>query len=184
MIEGCASHMTLTKVLACVAGLGLASSLAAQDGQMQLIPKWEYVADRVMGGVSAGEMRMHEVSGRQAAHLTGQVSLDNNGGFIQMAFDYRGDASGWTGIEMDVLGNDEAYELRLKTTALTRPWQSYRAIFKAPGVWTTLRVPFAELEAYRTSAPFDANALRRIGVLAVGRVFTADVAVSDVRLYR
>ena len=38
------------------------------------------------------------------------------------------------------------------------------------------------LEAYRTDANFDASELRRVGVVAVGREFAVDVAVSGVRL--
>lgn len=177
--------MSAARVIAGVFGIAVIGSLSeAQEEQMQLQPKWEYVADRVMGGVSSGKMRIHEIAGRRAAHLTGDVSLDNNGGFIQMAFDVSTDATGWTGIEIEVLGNGETYEVRLKTTQLSRPWQSFRAVFEAPEIWTTVRVPFADLEAYRTSARFSAGELRRVGVLAVGRAFTADIAVSDVRFYR
>jgi hypothetical protein len=157
---------------------------AAQETGMQLDPTWEYVADRVMGGVSNGTLTQTTVQGRQAAHLTGQVSLDNNGGFIQMAFGMTAYAAGWDGLELDVCGNGEVYDLRLKTDQLTRPWQSFRVEFVASEAWTTVRVPFDSLEPYRTTATFDARRLRRVGVLAVGRAFTADVAVADVRLYR
>ena len=116
-------------------------------------------------------------------HLTGTVSTDNGGGFIQMAFDLAEDAGGWTGLELDVYGNDERYDLRLRTTRLTRAWQSFRTEFVATAAWTTIKVPFDTLEAYRTDAIFDASELRRVGVVAVGREFAVDVAVSGVRLY-
>ena len=84
---------------------------------MQLDPTWEYVADRVMGGVSNGALTQTTVQGRQAAHLTGQVSLDNSGGFIQMAFGMTADAAGWDGLELDVRGNGEAYDCVSKPTS-------------------------------------------------------------------
>lgn len=151
--------------------------------------QWEYVADTVMGGVSRGGLTFETVEGRAAARLVGDVSLDNNGGFIQIASDLRPDgasfdARGWTGVEIEVLGNDHSYDLRLRTDALTRPWQSYRAAFDAVPEWTTLRLPFAGLEANRTDAPFDPARLRRIGILAIGEAFRADVAVAGVWLYR
>ncbi|PUB14129.1 CIA30 family protein [Yoonia sediminilitoris] len=157
--------------------------------QVALVPEWEYVADSVMGGVSQGELTSGRVQGRTATRLHGQVSLENNGGFLQMAFDLRPDGgavdvSAWSGIEMDVFGNDETYDLRLRTTQLARPWQSFRATFEAPNVWTALRVPFATFKPHRIDADFDPTGLRRMGVLAVGRIFTADVAVAGVRLYR
>ncbi len=82
----------------------------AEETVMELTPKWEYVADTVMGGVSRGEATQTVVDGRAAIRLTGEVSLDNNGGFVQIAFDLGEggetfDASAWTGIALDVLGS-------------------------------------------------------------------------------
>lgn len=147
-----------------------------------LHPDWTYVADSVMGGVSRGQASTEQVAGRRAMRLTGTVSTDNGGGFIQMAFDLEQDASGCTGLELDACGNGETYDLRLRTTRLTRAWQSFRTGFVAPSTWTTITVPFKTLEAYRTDAIFDASELRRVGVVAVGREFAVDVAVSGVRL--
>lgn len=154
---------------------------------MQINADWEYVADTVMGGVSRGQAGPAVVRGRAATRLTGEVSLDNNGGFVQMAFDLAGgdvfDASGFAGIEMDVCGNGEEYDLRLRTDALPRPWQSFRASFTAPVEWASVRVPFAQVVPHKTDAAFDAARLRRIGVLAIGREFHADIAVAAVRFY-
>ena len=52
----------------------------------QLTPNWEFVSDTVMGGVSSGGVAEEIVGGRNATVLRGKVSLENNGGFIQMAF--------------------------------------------------------------------------------------------------
>lgn len=155
---------------------------------MELSPSWEFVSDGVMGGVSQGGLRREVLDGREAARLTGRVSLENDGGFLQMAFDLAEggafDASAWRGVELDLRGDGETYELRVKTDRLTRPWQSFRAAFEAPGAWTSRRFAFADLEPYRTEAVFDASGLRRMGVLAVGRAFEADVAVAGARLFR
>lgn len=155
---------------------------------MKLSPDWEYVADTVMGGVSEGAVSQGRIGDRDATRLTGRVSLDNNGGFIQMAADLGGadvlDASDWTGVELDVCGNDEVYEVRLRTDQLSRPWQSYRAEFTAGPDWHSLRLPFAAFEQNKTDVPFDPARLRRIGIVAYGRAFDADVAVSGLRLYR
>ena len=151
---------------------------------MQANPEWEYVADTVMGGISTGQIAPVTIDGREAMRLTGDVSLVNNGGFVQMAFDVGQDVAGFTGVEITVLGNNEVYDIRLRTTALTRPWQSFRTTFTAPPEWTTLRLPFADFEPNKTEATFDAAQLRRIGVLAYGREFKADIAVAEVRFYR
>ncbi|MEO0913972.1 MAG: CIA30 family protein [Pseudomonadota bacterium] len=155
------------------------------DKVKELTPNWEFVADGVMGGVSQGALH-RAPSG--VVRLRGEVSLENNGGFLQMAFDLAEggvfNSEGWDGFELEVQGNGEAYDLRLRTDQLTRPWQSFRKGFRAPQDWMTLRFAFADLEPHRTDAVFDPARLRRLGVLAVGRAFEADVAVAAVRLYR
>ncbi|WP_415184654.1 CIA30 family protein [Phaeovulum sp.] len=155
---------------------------------MDLFPDWHFVADTVMGGASNGAVTRTEIDGRSAARLTGSVSLENNGGFIQMAADLGDggevfDASGWTGLELDVRGNGETYDLRLRTDQLTRPWQSFRAGFVALSGWRSLRFPFSAFDPNKTEAAFDPGRLRRIGVLAVGRAFEVDVSVAGLRLY-
>ncbi|MEM7489706.1 MAG: CIA30 family protein [Pseudomonadota bacterium] len=154
-----------------------------------LRPDWRYVADTVMGGVSRGQSEAVVIDGRPATRLTGTVSLENDGGFLQIATDLAPetgplDASGWTGLELDLHGNGEIYEVRVKTSDLTRPWQSYRAAVAVPPQWTTVRIPFADLERYRTDVPLDLSELRRLGLVAVGREFEADLAVAGLRLYR
>jgi len=150
--------------------------------------RWEYVADTVMGGVSSGGLARDIVAGRPANRLTGRVSLDNNGGFVQMALDLAADgrpvdASAWTGVALDVFGNGETYNLHLRTSAVTRPWQSYRASFTAQPRWQTVAVAFSDLSPHRLEAPFDARSLRRIGLVAIGREMTADLAMGGVRFY-
>ena len=49
--------------------------------------RWQLVTDRVMGGVSDGTLVRETVSGRPALRMRGDVSLENNGGFVQMALD-------------------------------------------------------------------------------------------------
>jgi len=160
-----------------------------KDQTMHLTPAWEYVSDTVMGGVSSGEIKTEKVAERLATRLTGRVSLQNNGGFLQMAFDLHSDAhpfnaSEWSGIEIDVYGNGEAYDIRLRTDQLARPWQSYRTAFIASETWTTFQLPFDDFEPHRTEIQFDPHRLKRIGILAIGRVFDVDIAVSAIKLYR
>jgi hypothetical protein len=154
----------------------------------KITPAWEFVPDAVMGGLSRGHISKEVVHGIAATRLTGEVSLENNGGFVQMAFDFAAgggafDASAWTGIKIDVCGNGQSYDLRLRTTDLEKPWQSFRSEFTAPREWTTLRFAFADLDPHRTDAHFNPKALRRLGIVAVGREFAVDVAVRNVEFY-
>ena len=150
--------------------------------------RWELLSDRVMGGVSAGRLTRETVAGRMAIRLQGDVSLANNGGFIQMALELlpsgaATDCSGFTGIEIEVAGNDETYGLHLRTADLNRPWQSYRQSFRAEADWRVLRLAFAGFLPYRTEAALDVSRLRRLGLVAIGRAFRADLALAAIRFY-
>lgn len=152
---------------------------------MELTLNWEFVADTVMGGVSTGQVTRGTWDGRHATRLTGQVSLENDGGFVQMASDLPDvDTGPFAGLAVDVRGNGERYDLRLRTTDLDRPWQSYRVDFPARPGWTTHRFDFDTFTPHKTDRPFNPAALRRIGIVAIGHAFAADVAVAAVRLYR
>jgi hypothetical protein len=150
---------------------------------------WALISDRVMGGVSSGRMTRETIAGRAALRMQGAVSLDNDGGFVQVALDLAPggaavDASAWSGVELDILGDGELYNLHLRTTDVIRPWQSYRTVFAAEPTWRTVRAPFAAFAPHRIEAPLDPRRLRRLGVVAIGRAFRADIAIGGARFYR
>ena len=162
--------------------------LSAPHPNAANVAVWELVSDRVMGGVSRGVMTREVVCDRPALRMQGEVSLENNGGFIQIALDLdpRGgmiDARAWAGIEMDVTGNDEDYNLHLRTRDVTRPWQSYRASFRATPDWHRIRLPFADFTAHRIDAAPDLSQLRRVGIVAIARAFDADIAFAGIRFF-
>ncbi|EKE43444.1 hypothetical protein OCGS_2482 [Oceaniovalibus guishaninsula JLT2003] len=142
---------------------------------------WELIADRVMGGRSLGTLERGIVQGRMALRMIGDVSLENDGGFVQFARDVAPPPEGAEGLELDVIGNGETYNVHLRTGDVTRPWQSYRQSFDAPPDWRTIRLPFAGFQAHRIDAPLDLTTLRRIGIVAIGRAFRADVALAAIR---
>ena len=45
---------------------------------------WEFISDQVMGGVSFGDYKIISEENVSFIRLTGFVSLENNGGFIQV----------------------------------------------------------------------------------------------------
>jgi hypothetical protein len=150
---------------------------------------WQILTDQVMGGVSEGTMVRGVVAGRAAIRMRGDVRLENNGGFVQIALDLSPDGgvvdvSDWGGIELDVFGNGEEYAVHLRTDALTRPWQSYRRTFKADAEWRTVQLPFNHFVPHRTALQLDTHRLRRIGLVAIGRAFSADLAVGGLRFMR
>lgn len=146
---------------------------------------WRAVSDEVMGGISKADVQLTKLDGRDCLRLTGDVRLENNGGFLQASLELAGqggtlDASGFSGVRLVVRGNGEHYALHLRTTDATRPWQSYRARFIAEDTWRTIDLPFSAFVPHRLEAPFDPSQLRRLGLVAIGRAFTADLAVAEI----
>jgi hypothetical protein len=158
------------------------------DTRSNLATSWRLVTDGVMGGVSSGELRADKVDGRDCLRISGEVRLENNGGFVQAALNLADggpfDASAYQGLELDVHGNGEQYNLHLRTDDIWLPWQSYRASFSTGPQWRTVRLPFADFTAYRTDTRLNLTRLERIGIVAIGRAFQADLCVARVALYR
>jgi Complex I intermediate-associated protein 30 (CIA30) len=153
----------------------------------ELGTQWRLVTDQVMGGVSSGDLILDNYKGKNCLRLRGNVSTANNGGFVQMALDLTQDepfdASAYNGVELIVTGNNERYNVHFRTTDLWFPWQSYRFGFEATADWQTIRIPFSNLEAYRTTTQFHKNKLKRIGLVGIGRDFQADLCVASIKLY-
>lgn len=149
--------------------------------------EWRLVTDQVMGGISSGKLTLDTYRGSDCLRMQGNVSTENNGGFVQIALSLSDkddfDASAFAGIEMVVAGNNEDYNIHFRTSDLWFPWQSYRASFKATSDWQTIRIPFSDLDAYKTSQKFRQNKLKRIGLVGIGRDFLADLCLASIRFY-
>ncbi len=148
---------------------------------------WRGFSDRVMGGISLETIIADHVEGRSCLRLSGDVRLDNNGGFIQMALDLSRngalDASRFKGLRLIVRGNDESYNVHLRTPATRLPWQSYRTSFVARSQWHPVSLPFDEFRPYRLREHLDLSRLKRLGLVAIGRAFHADLCVAEVGFY-
>lgn len=149
---------------------------------------WRAITDTVMGGESTGQLLTAVIERRNCLRLTGDVSLQNNGGFVQASLDLSVsgllDAGGYSGIEIEVYGNGEMYNLHLRTDDTRIVWQSYRASFQAQPNWQTISLPFESFQPHRTDLPLDKHKLRRLGVVAIGREMKADVCIAGLALYR
>jgi len=148
--------------------------------------RWDYVADRVMGGVSSGRAEVIGTGPDSVLRLTGTVSTANNGGFLQARRRFSDPwPEGVQGLDLRVRGNGARYYVFLKTPDLSRVWYSYRASFVASPDWTDVRLAFAAFEASHDAMPtrFDPSEVRSIGIVAYGDDFQADVSVARISLY-
>ena len=152
-----------------------------------LMSDWRFISDGVMGGRSTGQLSHDEDSLYHCLHLKGNVTTENNGGFLQIARDLTisesSDAIKASGIRLLARGNNEIYNLHLRTSDMTLPWQSYRTSFLVTSSWQQFSLPFDQFEGYRTTRPLSLKMLGRIGIVAIGRDFEADICIADVQFY-
>lgn len=147
---------------------------------------WNYVSDQVMGGVSVGSARLGTDNGDSYAHMTGDVSTANNGGFIQLRTSLpSGVDKKALGVYIKVRGNGEKYFINLRTNGTMMPWQYYQSSFEASDQWQVIRLP---LDAFKPSSSWLRDSvlpksIRSIGVVAYGRDHRADIQVSEVGFY-
>lgn len=180
-------------------GTGLAARpSAAQESSMMVLedfgasPRpdlgtWRMFTDRVMGGVSDGEQAVTEVEGRLALRLTGSVSLENNGGFVQSAFTPRKtlDGKAFTGIRLAVKSNGEdGYYVFLRTRSTFMPWSFYSAPIPATTAWTEVDIPWTAFKKNSVWSNLNPGQIRQIGIVAYAREMDADIAVGSMGLYR
>jgi hypothetical protein len=150
---------------------------------------WRGFTDQVMGGVSTASSKIETIDGRPALRLSGDVSLKNNGGFIQVALPLTGsgaplDVSAYRGIRLSVRGNGETYHLHLRTTTTTLPWQYYHAAFPAGSQWATVELFFDGFEPAAMKTKLDPSRLTRLAVVASKKEFRADIAVSKIEFFK
>lgn len=79
--------------------------------------------------------------------MTGSVSTENNGGFIQIRMDLpNGAPKDAKGVRLIVRGNDQEYFAHIRTGGTVLPWQYYQAGFLVNGEWREVRLPFDAFE--------------------------------------
>ena len=148
--------------------------------------RWSYFADSVMGGVSTGQATFVSEGSESFVRLTGYVSTDNNGGFIQVRTMVENPLpAGINGIRLIVRGNGETYFTHLRTRGMIFPWQYYQAQFEAGADWQEILIPLTEFRRsglFLSSEP-GANRISSIGIVAYGRDHQADVSVSEMSFY-
>lgn len=147
---------------------------------------WMVISDQVMGGVSRAVLQQDQRLNSNCSCLIGRTSLDNNGGFVQMKLDIARDQlrTDYQGIFIELYGNSHDYNLHVKTSQLSRPWQSFRCTLSVEPQWTRFIVPYEQLEAHRTDADLQPADITSVAVVAIGQAFDVDVCVRRLGFYR
>ena len=150
---------------------------------------WQYVSDRVMGGVSDGQVTLEQDGEIYYARLTGNVSTKNNGGFIQLRSgvsfsNSEKDGKNLRGVRLNVRGNGETYYIHIRTNESWSPSDYYSTTFIADSEWKMIDLPFNIFERrWSNDSSLDAKKIRSFGIVAYGRDYISDVSVSTIEFY-
>jgi len=164
--------------------LSWGSAVAADD--LSRMGNWVYFADTVMGGNSSGTAERVNVSGRSAIKLSGNVTTENNGGFIQVRRELEtGQDTDIEGISFETKGNGETYYIHIRNGSSRLPWQYYSASFQTSENWETVKI---RLSDFQRSGSFMAKSLKKktinsIGLVAYGKDHQALVLISNLKFY-
>lgn len=170
----------------CFGSAAVSDETILEDFSGNAAARWDYAADTVMGGVSDGGGVVALIDGQPGIRLSGTVSTDFNGGFIQVRRRLPdGLPSDTTGIALEVRGNNQPYFIFIRTTEMSRPWYYYSAEFEAVNSWERIRIPLEAFERSHAhlSEKVDPESMVNIAIVAFGRDHEADVSVREIALY-
>ncbi len=101
------------------------------------ISGWRVVNDGVMGGRSKGYFKVN-LAGHAA--FSGQISLENNGGFSSVRYPFpKTDVHKKSKIVIRLKGDGKAYQFRIKDNS--RNYYSYIFPFTANDTWQNIEIP-------------------------------------------
>jgi len=105
------------------------------------LSNWYVVDDGVMGGLSSGNIT---ITKKGYAKFYGDVSLDNNGGFTSVRYQFeKKNINSYTTCKIKVKGDGKNYEFRVKSDADQR--HSYKYNFQTSGKWEEIEIPLKEM---------------------------------------
>tara|TARA_B100000965_G_C19547010_1_gene738327 strand:+ start:817 stop:1314 length:498 start_codon:yes stop_codon:yes gene_type:complete len=149
--------------------------------------RWSFFTDGVMGGLSKGKAEITEINNVACYRMTGNVTTENNGGFIQIRTPINPeiDAANHDGIYLKIYGNNKKYSLHIRTPFTLAPWQYYFYKFEAKNNWMEIKVPFNKFEKSNFYQPkkLPNQKLKTIGLVAGFDNFKADVCLAEIGFY-
>ena len=148
---------------------------------------WSAISDQVMGGISEVNFYEIEEDGEKFYRLEGDVSTENNGGFIQIRTKLIPEinSKNYNGIYLIVYGNDKNYNIHLRTGLTLAPWQYYSYTFPTTKNWTEIKAPFKQFKKsnfYQPKSILGQN-IKSVGLVAGFDDFKADICLSEIGFY-
>jgi monofunctional biosynthetic peptidoglycan transglycosylase len=128
--------------------------------------RWWSINDGVMGGVSAGGMRQTD----EGLRFSGELSLENNGGFSSVRSLVEQDLTGVTHVQLEVRGDGREYQFRLRQNDRF-DGVAWRSKFLTSQEWKTVSLPLESFtpvfrgRIIRNAGPVVASEIRQMGFL-------------------
>ena len=144
--------------------------------------EWTYIADNVMGGISDGGVEFNLVDSNVYALLSGNVSTENNGGFIQIRRELKNiDLSKAKSIRVYARGNNEKHYIFLRTTGTILPWQYYSHEFTVNEEYNEFIMPIKDFKKCGTLLAKQVNPkkITSVAIVAYGRDHVAEIYVKE-----
>ncbi|MDC3110889.1 CIA30 family protein [Pelagibacteraceae bacterium] len=144
--------------------------------------QWRYIGDNVMGGVSKGNVEFKIIDGEAVAILSGNVTTENNGGFIQIRRnlnDFKLEDS--NSIRLVAKGNSQKYYIFLRTAGTKLPWQYYKAEFTPVESFNEFILPIDKFEksGMLMTSKINPKKITSVGIVAFGRNHSADITIKE-----
>ncbi len=120
---------------------GMSSTMLFDFNSSSSMKNWKVVNDGVMGGLSKGSFVLNAEG---HAEFKGRVSLDNNGGFTSIRYDFdKMNIDKKTMIKIRLKGDGKDYQFRIR--ANSRDYYSYITTFSTSGKWQDIEIKLADL---------------------------------------
>ena len=146
-----------------------------------------FFIDGVMGDLSEGKVKVDQINNLPCYRMTGNVTTENNGGFIQIRSLFKPtiSANDYQGIYLKVYGNNKKYFLHIRTAFTVAPWQYYAYGFNVQSNWIEIKAPFSNFKKSNFYQPKKLvnQKIKSIGLVAGFDDFQADICLAEIGLY-
>ena len=142
---------------------------------------WITITDQVMGGVSKLSIKHID----DTFYMKGNVSTDNNGGFVRLSNRININSNDFKGIKFKAKGNNETYEIHVTLKGLKiPPWSYFSQAFDVNNDWQEYEIFFKDLKRSSgfSAAPMKAKNIRDLSIAGYGRDFKVDLAIKEISL--
>ena len=163
----------------------LAQIMVFENFKDKELKGWEFISDQVMGGISSGKYKLLEENDIKFLRMTGDVSLENNGGFVQVRKKFTEKIeSNFKVIRLNARGNNSDYFVHLRTSFTLLPWQYYQAKFSVSDEWKFYNLDLKNFQRSGLLLPKEINPklIKSLALVAFGREHVVKLDVANISL--